>query len=62
MAKCFPIKKRTVKDTDDPWILIGIRKKIRLRKRIFKKDGRSDRWKKLKKVTEEKIKEAKAKY
>ena len=33
-----------------------------IRKRIFKKDGRSDRWKKLKKVTEQKIKEAKARY
>ena len=58
----FPVKTHTVRSTDDPWIYIGIRKKIRLRKRIFKKEGRSQRWKRIKHITEEKIKEKKKEY
>ena len=62
MDKCFPLKVRTIRSTDDPWISIGIRKKVRLRKRIFKQHGRNGRWKSLKKITEAKIKEAKYRY
>ena len=58
MDKCFPLKVRTIRSTDDPWFSIGIRKKVRLRKRIFKQHGRNGRWKSLKKITEAKIKEA----
>ena len=62
VEECFPQKIRTIRSTDDPWISIGIRKKIRLGKRVFKKEGRSRRWKELKRITDVKIAESKSKY
>ena len=49
MQKCFPTVTVKKKSTDDPWITDKIRKKIKQRKKIFKKQGRSKAWKKLKK-------------
>ena len=56
MKKCYPVITVKKKSTDDPWITEKIRKKIRQRKKIFKKQGRSKAWKKLKKMTTKMIK------
>ena len=58
MSICFPKKKITFKSTDDPWITQGIRKKIKLRKRIFRERGRNNDWKRLKRITDSIIKKA----
>ena len=56
MKECFPLVTVKRKSTDDPWITDKIRKKIKQRKKVFKKQGRSKAWKKLKKLTTKMIK------
>ena len=56
---CFPLVTVNTKSTDDPWITKAVKKLIRRRRRVFVKEGRSERWKRLKKQTEEMIEEKK---
>ena len=51
MSDCFPVITVRRKSTEGPWITPKIRLKIKRRKAVFKKQGRSKVWKKLKKVT-----------
>ena len=44
----FPFKSYTIKDTDDPWISDKIRRFIKIRKAVFRSEGRSANWKKYK--------------
>ena len=62
MDEYYPLKLIRVKSTDDPWIDDDTRRNIRRRKRIFKKEGRSSRWKDAKKTTDLMIKRRKTKY
>ena len=62
MKECLPEKEHKIKSTDDPWISRGIRKKIDARKRIFKREGQSVTWTRLKTRTTKIIKEAKIAY
>ena len=57
-----PIKIKKIRNTDDPWITHAIRRKIRARKKVFRKEFRSTRWKQLKAETTRMIKEAKRRY
>ena len=56
MSACFPIVNIRRKSTEDPWITEKIRRKIRQRKAIFRRFGRSKVWKNFKKVTDRMIK------
>ena len=47
MDACYPVVTVKRKSSEDPWITDKIRKKIRKRKAIFRKYGRSPAWKKL---------------
>ena len=47
----FPWKTTRRKDSDPPWINDAVRRKIRRRKAIYRLEGRSIRWKKMKKDT-----------
>ena len=62
MKECYPIITVKRKSTEDPWITDKIRKKLKKRKVVFKKHGRSQAWKKLKKVTDKMIKYCCEKY
>ena len=62
IEKNFPEKTTKYKSSDDPWITIGIRKKIKLRKRLFKEEGRSENWKRVKRITDLKIAEKRQEY
>ena len=42
---CFPVKTRTVKSCDPPWISVPVRQAIRRKKREYKRNRRSRRWK-----------------
>ena len=53
---CYPVITVKKKTTENPWITDKIRKKIKQRKSVFKKQGRSKAWKKLKKLTVKMIK------
>ena len=62
MSECFPVITVKRKSTEDPWITEKIRKKIRKRKAIFKSEGRSVRWKRIKKITAKMIKFKREQY
>ena len=47
---CFPWVERTIKSTDAPWITPEGKRKVRRRKRICAREGRSERWYRAKKV------------
>ena len=57
-----PFKERKIRSTDDPWITDNIRSLIRRRKRVFSKQGRSQKWKEIKCKTDLMILERKKKY
>jgi hypothetical protein len=59
MDKAYPLAVITVKSTDDPWITPRIRTMIKKRKKIFRKKGRGEEWKAMKKETDRMIKEQK---
>ena len=52
MDKFFPIKSTTKRSTDPPWVNEQIRKLSRKRRRIYDREGRSKRWKRLKKKSD----------
>ena len=60
--RCFPIKTTRCKSTDLPWINGLVRHKIMKRKRLYMIEGRSDRWKAMKKAIEELIKKRRDTY
>ena len=62
MTDCYPLVTVRRKSSEDPWINDKIRKKIRKRKAIFKSEGRSRRWKRIKKITAKMIKFRREKY
>ena len=59
MNECFPIVTKRFKNTDDPWITPAIRKRIKDRKKVFKRQRRSCKWKIVKKETDDMIKKCK---
>ena len=60
--KIFPIKVRKISSDDAPWISQKIKKLIRQRQRIYHKNRKSEKWKKLHKVCKKEIKSAKANF
>ena len=61
VERCFPLVWVKYKSTDSPWIDKKLRRAIRRRRRIFKEEGRSERWKKAKKYTDALLKKNKKK-
>ena len=59
---CFPEKRRTVKSTDLPWITARFLRKVKQRKRCYKEERRSRRWKELKKESDAILLEEKEKF
>ena len=60
--ECFPEVWTSIKSTDSPWMDRRIKRKIRQRKRVYYKEGRSARWHRLKRETEEMIRKGKKKF
>ena len=58
----MPWKQNKRRSTDDPWINEKIARMIRRRKRVFKREERSPKWRKLKKVTDSMVRSARKKY
>ena len=50
------------KSGDLPWVNHAIRKRIKQRKAVYRREGRSSTWKRLKKVTEAMLSKRKEKY
>ena len=62
MNTCYPMITVKRKSSEDPWITDKIRKKIRQRKSVFKCQGRSKAWKRLKEITTKMIKFKRSHY
>ena len=56
----LPWRTFVVKSTDKKWMTPKIRKMIKIRKRVFKKEGRGRTWRRIKKEIQQLIKEARA--
>ena len=52
MESCFPVITTRRKSTDLPWINNRIRRMVRLWRGIFRQEGRSQSWYRLKKLTD----------
>ena len=50
IAECFPLVTVRRKTTDLPWVNSRARRLIRRRKAIYRKEGRSNAWKRLQKI------------
>ena len=62
LEACFPLIKMRRKSSDPPWINAAVRRKLRQRRAIYRKEGRSAKWKRLKKITEDIIRRRQANY
>ena len=62
MDTFFPLKTVRRKSTDPPWITKKIKKRIKRCMRRYVKEGRSELWHAVKRVTDEIIKQGKARY
>ena len=58
----FKLITTTRRSTDPPWVNEAIRRRVRQRKGIFRREGRSAKWKRLKKVVERMVKTRREKY
>ena len=52
ISECFPTRTITIRNKDPPWITPYIRRKIRRRKLRFKKYGRDEVWRRMKRETD----------
>ena len=62
MDEFFPWKKYKSKTTDDPWITPLIKRRIKTRKKTYKQEERSIKWRDQKKETVKLIRESKRSY
>ena len=56
MDKCYPFKTVRRRSNEATWITNGIRRKIRMRMAVFRREGRSQKWLKLDKQIKKMIK------
>ena len=62
VEEIFPEKVRKISSDDHPWVTFKLKKLDRARKRIFHKERKSEKWKKLDKLFKTEAKKAKAEY
>ena len=55
MSSCFPRVTMRRKSSDPPWINTSIRRRLRQRRAVYRREGRSMKWKRLKKVVEDMV-------
>ena len=62
LEACFPLIQMKRKSSDPPCINWKIRKKLRQRNGIYMREGRSPKWRRLKRVTDRMIEKRRSKY
>ena len=58
----FPYVTTVRRSTEPPWINSAVKKRIKQRKAVYRREGRSAVWRRLKKVTDGIIRRRKSKY
>ena len=62
LDEIFPEKLRKISSDDQPFITHKLKQMDRKRKRIFNKERRSEKWKKLNKIFKAELKSAKSQF
>ena len=62
LDEIFPEKTRKIQSDDAPWITFKLKQMDRKRKRIFHKQRRSEKWKKLDQIFKKEVKKAKSDF
>ena len=62
LNKCFPEKTRSFSNDDQPWITHRLKVLDRKRKRIYRRERRSEKWKNMNKQFKIEVKHEKAKF
>jgi hypothetical protein len=62
MDAAYPTTFVKVKSTDDPWITLRIRRRIKRKKKIYLKQGRSEKWKEAHREVTKLIRDAKFEF
>ena len=62
LEEIFPVKIRKINSDDQPWVSFKLKKLDRRRKRIYRRERRSENWKKLEKLFKKEMKSAKAEF
>ena len=62
LEEIFPEKSRKINSDDQPWVTFKLKKLDRKRKRIFRKERRSENWKILEKSFKKEMKSAKSNF
>ena len=55
MDSCYPYRVIRRRSNEAPWITNAIRKKMRIRLRVFLREGRSEKWKRINKEIQKMI-------
>ena len=58
----FPVKTRTINSDDQPWFSYKLKKLDRQRKRVYRREKRSPKWKRLDLLYKSELKDAKANF
>ena len=62
VGQCFPFVTIKHKSTDNPWVTRKDKRQIRRRRRIYRREGKSDKWHEEKKITEDNLNNGKKKW
>ena len=62
LDEIFPKKIRKINSDDQPWVSFKLKQLDRRRKRIFRKERKSEKWKKIDKLFRQEMKSEKSKY
>ena len=62
LDEIFPEKTRKINSDDQPWISFKLKKLDRQRKRVYHKERKSVKWKKLDKIFRKESKSAKSNF
>ena len=62
MEQFFPLVMVTRKSTNPPWYNWKVRKRISQKRGVYRREGRSPKWRRLRKLLEELIKRRRLKY
>lgn len=58
----LPLQKITKKSTDVPWFNAGIKKKMKQRRAVYRREGRSRNWRELKNICRDMLERSKQRY
>ena len=62
VESCFPLKHRKVNSDDAPWFDSKTRRKVNRKKRIYKQEGKSEKYRRASRECDEAITNAKKKF